>query len=306
MNQQSSPEAPVVVGVNGTETALRAVVWAAGEARLRALPLRIVHAAPYAAERTGPLRRHATGILARAYTVARHREPSVAVHTERLDHEPVRSLLEEAGQAQLLVLGMVGGDRPEEVLLTSTALRVSGRAPCPVVVVRGKSAAAYAGRPVLAGIDDPAADSAALAAAFEDARRRGTPLIVLHARHGRVSEHLAGRDAEAQAEALERFTEAMAPWRLRYPDVQADVQVLRGGPVDLLLQEAVHARLVVLGTRAHHAAERAVHGSTSREVIRSCPCPVEVVNPDVAPLETTGPATTATPPSVAGTPGRPS
>ena len=38
---------PIVVGVDGTTTALRAVAWAAREARLRQRPLRLVHAAPY-------------------------------------------------------------------------------------------------------------------------------------------------------------------------------------------------------------------------------------------------------------------
>ena len=37
---------PIVVGVDGTTTALRAVAWAAREARLRQRPLRLVHAAP--------------------------------------------------------------------------------------------------------------------------------------------------------------------------------------------------------------------------------------------------------------------
>jgi nucleotide-binding universal stress UspA family protein len=38
---------PIVVGVDGTTIALRAVAWAAREARLRQRPLRLVHAAPY-------------------------------------------------------------------------------------------------------------------------------------------------------------------------------------------------------------------------------------------------------------------
>ena len=38
---------PIVVGVDGTTTALRAVAWAASEALLRGRPLRLVHAAPY-------------------------------------------------------------------------------------------------------------------------------------------------------------------------------------------------------------------------------------------------------------------
>ena len=61
--------APVVVGVDGSETALRAVSWATREARRRGAPLRIVHAAPYA-EGSASGERHAGSILTLAHTVA--------------------------------------------------------------------------------------------------------------------------------------------------------------------------------------------------------------------------------------------
>jgi nucleotide-binding universal stress UspA family protein len=44
----------IIVGVDGTSTALRAVAWAAQEALLRGRPLRLVHAAPYLGTRTTP------------------------------------------------------------------------------------------------------------------------------------------------------------------------------------------------------------------------------------------------------------
>ena len=47
------PAREVVVGVDGTESALSAVRWAAQEAERRQAPLRILHAAPYLSRR-GP------------------------------------------------------------------------------------------------------------------------------------------------------------------------------------------------------------------------------------------------------------
>ena len=78
---ESSAPAEVVVGTDGTAPALRAVAWAATEARLRGRALRIVHVASYADTEAG--RRHAHGILGRALTAAltlplrrhKHREP---------------------------------------------------------------------------------------------------------------------------------------------------------------------------------------------------------------------------------------
>jgi nucleotide-binding universal stress UspA family protein len=40
-------ERPIVVGIDGTTTALRALAWAAEEAGHRQRPLRILHAAPH-------------------------------------------------------------------------------------------------------------------------------------------------------------------------------------------------------------------------------------------------------------------
>ena len=50
MDQHVPPPARpgVIVGTDGSATALRAVAWAATEARLRGTGLSIVHAAPYA------------------------------------------------------------------------------------------------------------------------------------------------------------------------------------------------------------------------------------------------------------------
>ena len=65
-------ERPIVVGVDGTTTALRAVAWAAEEARLRQRPLRIVNAAPYLGtpDGPGPARGRPDAVLARARSVA--------------------------------------------------------------------------------------------------------------------------------------------------------------------------------------------------------------------------------------------
>jgi nucleotide-binding universal stress UspA family protein len=106
----------VVVGVDGSTIGLDAVRWAAAEARLRRLPLRILHAAPYARGQQGAALRRANGILARAFTVARHAQPELAVTTEHTEDDPARSLLDVTRRARLLVVGMGGGERALEAL----------------------------------------------------------------------------------------------------------------------------------------------------------------------------------------------
>jgi nucleotide-binding universal stress UspA family protein len=255
----------VVVGVDGSLIALEAVRWAVAEARLRGLPLRILHAAPYAAG-SGSGTRHARNILARAYTVAHRADTGLPVSTHLAEPGPVPSLLDAAKGAELLVVGLGGGELPLEVLIRSVALDVSGRSPCPVAIVRGRRRPP-ADAPVLVGVDDPATDAAALTVAFADAHRHGGRVVVLHAGHGAA---FAGH---------QHHSDALAPWPARFPDVPVELSIVPGPPVTALLSAAAEARIVVLGTRAQRAAARVLFGSTSRAVLRSSPVPVIVVNP---------------------------
>ncbi|TWF75158.1 nucleotide-binding universal stress UspA family protein [Pseudonocardia hierapolitana] len=253
----------VVVGVDGSRMGLDAVRWAVPEARLRGLPLQILHAAPYAAGSTAGTHR-ARDILARAFTVAHRADPALPVTTHHTERSAIPSLLDAAQRAQLLVVGMGGGERPEEVLIGSVALDVSGHSPCPVAVVRGWHHPP-AGAPVLVGVDDPVTDAAALTVAFNDAHRHRGRVAVLHAGHG-----------------VPFGLDALARWTTRFPEVPVELTVVPGSPVPALLAAAVDARLVVLGTRARRAPARALFGSTSRAILRRSSVPVVVVNPGAA------------------------
>jgi nucleotide-binding universal stress UspA family protein len=280
--ERTNPQARVpeiVVGVDGSSTALRAVAWAVAEARSRGVPLRIVHAAPYATD--ADTRGRARAILARAYTVAHRAEPTVPAHTHQLDRPPTPALLAAAEQAALLVIGMIG-EGPGEVVIGSVALNLAGTAPCPVAVVRGNHTWA-SGVPVVVGVADPATgsgtaalDTAALDIAFADARRHASPLIVLHAHRGRDSVETA-------------LDDALGPWRARYPGVAVDLRIDARPPAEALLHAADAARLVVVGNRRRGRTARAMLGSTSHALIRHSPCPVIVVNPDAAAAQA-GPA----------------
>jgi nucleotide-binding universal stress UspA family protein len=267
VDENSAAEPGVTVGVDGTTTALRAVGWATAEAGARGVPLKIVHAAPYAGSADG--RRRAEEILAHACSTAHRCDNSVTVRTEILDGQPVPALVHASDEADLLVVGMADG-HPGEVTLGSVAIAVTGRARCPVAVVRGHHRAAASGRPVLLGVDDVPADAPAVTAAFADAQRHGTPLVVLHARPG----HAPGSDADVAA-GLE---DQLAPWRHAHPHVPTEVRIARGRPEDALLHAAAQARLVIVSTRRRGNLARLVLGSCSRALARHSPCPVTVVD----------------------------
>ena len=133
---------PIVVGVDGTTTALRAVAWAAHEALLRRRRLRLVHAAPYLGTPDDPddvPRSTANAMLARARTVAHQIAPELTTDVAVLPDPPVSALIDASSDAERLVLGMIGGSGAE-IVLGNVTLDVTTGAHCPVTVVRGDSA----------------------------------------------------------------------------------------------------------------------------------------------------------------------
>jgi nucleotide-binding universal stress UspA family protein len=258
----------IVVGVDGTTTALRAVAWAAKEAVLRRRPLRLVHAAPYLGTPDDPAGRgRADAVLARARTVAHQIAPEVATEAAVLPDPPVAALIHASAGAELLVIGMIGGSGPE-ILLGTVTLDITTGAHCPVAVVRGESGADPAARaPVLLGIESVDADASAVTAAFEDADRHAGGLTVVQ-----VPSHPGHLGLASSA-----VYDALAPWRADHPGVEVTVRIGQGNPGLALLHESTHARHIVLGTRGRHAAVRAVLGSVSRFVLRHSRVPVTIV-----------------------------
>jgi len=306
MSEQRMAAAAVVVGVDGSGIALSAVRWATREAQRRGAPLRIVHVASYA-ERSAAGGRRAASILTLAHTEAEKAGRHLVVTTEAVPGDAAAALAEAAADAQLLVVGMGGGERYEDIRLHSTTLAVCTATACPVAVVRGVGGAVPEDGQVVLGIEDVTADAAPVTVAFADAQRHDAGLVVVHALHGTgpVRDHVSGHEALARrrAAAWTAITDGLAPWRSRYPDVPVEIRIVDAPAHGHLLQAGVAARLIVLGTRARRsAAARVVLGSTSHTVLRHAPCPVLVVKRGI-PL--TGPAAEAAAATAGPTPPAP-
>ncbi|MFC7342749.1 universal stress protein [Saccharopolyspora griseoalba] len=278
----------VVVGIDGSAVARNAAAWAGREAARMGTALRVVYADQTAQgvfarghERSGEVREPVREWLDEAAAAAG--EFSAKVTTADRPGSPERVLIEESETADLLVVGDRGFGGFAGLLAGAVAVKAATHARCSVVVVPdvGDPPRFPTSGPVVAGIDDPESAAPVLERAFGIAADLGVPLRAVH------SWELAGLDLkwlrgkvpeEALAAAERRFVaEALAGAPERYPDVPVERVVLRGSPVNRLLDQARDAQLVVVGARGRGGVAGAHLGSTSHKLIHHAPCPLLIV-----------------------------
>ena len=135
----------IVVGVDGSDHARRALEWAAGEARLRGAKLVTVHAwhmptaafSTYTASLIDPetFKRAAEETLAAATAAIEGTADGIVVERRVAEGPAAHVLLGQAERAKLLVVGSRGHGGFAGLLLGSVSQQVVHHARCPVVVV---------------------------------------------------------------------------------------------------------------------------------------------------------------------------
>jgi nucleotide-binding universal stress UspA family protein len=132
----------VVVGVDGSEDARRALRWALDEGRARGATVQVVHAwAPPFVDISGLLPVSGDADVQRAAEqvlqdmVAAADTTGVAVESVAVPGPPSAAILEAAAGAGLVVVGSRGRGGFAGLLLGSVGRQVAAHAPCPVVVV---------------------------------------------------------------------------------------------------------------------------------------------------------------------------
>jgi nucleotide-binding universal stress UspA family protein len=284
----------VVVGVDGSGPALRAVRWGAAEAGLRRVPLRLVIAFGWPADHGIGRPRHgegyrdvllerARGQLAEAAAAAVREEPDIEVEQQLVVGSPISALCAEAQRAQIVAIGDSGTSRVVGLLVGSVAVGLAVHASCPVVVVRGaeQEPSATASLPILVGVDGTSSSEAAIAYAFETAAARGAPLVAVHTWSDVVFDPSTSTGmvdcVVVEAAARQLLSERLAGWAEKFPDVPVEQVVTRDGPAHSLLAQAARAQLVVVGSRGRGEFSGLLLGSVSHALLHRAPCPVAVV-----------------------------
>ncbi|MFK0168636.1 universal stress protein [Streptomyces sp. NPDC090306] len=307
----------VIAGLDGTAESRAAAEWAAREAELRGLTLRLVRvweAAPGPVSHT-PLHGHETDrqwserVHGEAAAEIRRWHPGVRIDADLVSGRPADVLTELARDAELLALGSRGLSGLGGYLVGSVGLAVVARAPVPVVLVRAGGRAAETGRgdaaatgtsgaaadataaavtpaggavsrPVVLGL--PGADPAGelVSFAFRAAELRGASLRVVHGWNPPPSYAYAlyaGIGQDLSTAQAAELDAQLAPWREKFPTVDVIGEARCGSAGQHLADASRDASLVVVGRRVGRHPVGPRVGPVAHTVLHHAVAPVAVV-----------------------------
>ena len=254
MRDHYSPSPSVVVGIDGSRSALDAALWAVDEAVSRDIPLRLIYAID-PANTAGTDPQDAARDLAKAeiavryaFTAVESTNKPVKIEVEILQDRPTRALLGASRWAAMVCVGAMGLKHSAQGRIGSTAAALASSAHCPVAIVRGHDPLQAEQQWVVAELDESAASEGVLRRALEEAQLRGAPLRVLvtwQSRFTDVHDGLAVADGNRLAKA--QLDRRLAQWRKRYPDLDVQAVAVHGSTLNYLTKNASSIQLLVAG-----------------------------------------------------------
>ncbi len=280
----------VLVGVDGSPDALRAVQYAQGTAERTGADIWLVHALDDGVLTGGwgvvydPRILSQVGeealVDARRFLVERG-FPAERVRTEVLMGHPSAVLADLSEDAEMVVVGRRASSSAERMFVGSTSVSLAGMVGCPLVVISAASTPEPTGRfrRIAVAVSKPDKSRHQLRWALEEARSRGCRLSVvlvvppppkgLRAAFGRDPVP----DAATSKAALEVL---LAELRVEYGDVTIEGEVTSGVPVEELIGATGEVDLLVVGVHSHPVTGVAFSGAL-RAVLAHSLCPVCLV-----------------------------
>ena len=226
----------VVVGIDGSEAAIKAAEWAIDEAVSRGVPLRLIYVMKDNHSSIDDYRRDlkfAEISLRAAQSAVQATAKPVKVETAIECGLSSVKLIAESGDAELVCLGSTGIGRYARSLLGSTAADVAEKAHCPVAIIRATDSQPHQDiNWVIVAVNDAADNGAVVDGAMVEAALRDAPVLA-------VGEGSRGND-----HVLER---RVAEMRCRYPDVRVYPVGAHDDVARFLEDNEQRVQLVVIG-----------------------------------------------------------
>lgn len=275
----------IIVGYDGSASAVPAVQWAARQAVQRSCRLHLVHSTlwPAITQDLGPvpgiegsgLRRAAEDILAEGVARVHDAVPGLDVKTTLSYGWPAEHLRTLSSGAALLVVGTRGVGGFMGLLIGSVSLELAATADCPVAVIRSGE---HPGGPVVVGVDFDdwqlplrhACNLAALA---------GTGLRMVHVEKKHwIPRPISEADITTQAPVEPRVHALLDSAARSAHETSPDLDLQIRSPIGTsipgsILAEAQGASIIVVGTQGHGLV-RGTIGSTAHAVLHHATCPV--------------------------------
>ena len=263
---------PVVVGIDGSQAALDAALWAVDEAVARDVPLRLVYvadapqssAAPYAANDIKF--EYGETSLRAASSAIEATGKAVKVEAEIVWGPIDQVLTAESKSASMLYIGSVGIGWIARRVLGSVATTVSEHAHCPVVVVRSPLQTRQLTYWVVVGVDDRPDNDRLVTHALDEAQLRHAPVLAV----ATWSSVLSG----VSYDGLEN---RVASWRRRHPDLHI-LPVATGGGLPGFLAGYRDAALLAVLSAADADQIPQIVGPHERSLVPHAGCSVVVVH----------------------------
>ncbi|MFF1370098.1 MULTISPECIES: universal stress protein [Streptomyces] len=277
----------VVVGVDGSEPARQAALWAAGEAERRGRPLHIVYGADtdgralYASVETiERVRVAGRELLDDIAAAVKKQHPGLVATTEFGRGDPVASLHRAAGRRGTIVVGNRGLGGFNSLLLGSVGLKVAAGAKTPVIIVRGTESGAESGT-VLAGVrDERDLDCVRYAAREAELRKAELRLLQVWNVLQSVGDVMTMMDdiKEIADEYVRHLTALTERIRREFPDLTVRADAEKSASVAGVLVEASrHADLLVMGGRRASAYLGPTLGRHTHSLVHHSHCPVLLI-----------------------------
>jgi nucleotide-binding universal stress UspA family protein len=217
------PSPAVVIGFDGSRSAMQAALWAIDEAVDRDIVLQLVYAIDSSESdgggRTAELVT-AERVIHQAFTAIESTGKPVKIEGDIVHRHPITALTEASCSAAMLCVGSTGLRHAVKGRTGSTASALATSAHCPVAIVPTSAGRASVGR-ILAVMDGLPTGSAVLELAVSEAALRNAPLRVLNT--GRAA------DRNGLAAQLDR---RLTVWRRYHPDVDIEATTFQGSVVN--------------------------------------------------------------------------
>lgn len=268
----------VVVGIDGSRSAIQAALWAVDEAVDRNLPLRLLYAIdPVNSDSDDAAGKAiaAEHVIREAFSAIESTGKPVKMEAESIHCRPTTALLEESRSAAMVCLGSTGIEHAMQGRIGSTASALAASAHCPVAVVPTSTGPTpRQGAAILAVVDGSPASGAALELALDEARLRSAPLRVLTPPP--TDTHDVGGPAAPDPSALAQLERRLDHCRRSHPDLDIQSVGTHGNLLNYLehlIRTAEPIQLVVVDPRRPGPSD-VLLGSSGRAALDAAGCTV--------------------------------